>query len=345
MFNSKISTSQLIRVCQRIGMGLRAGLPMRKVWEGEAHRGSGKQRQVMQAIYDHIAEGDTVSDAMKDSAAYFPRLVVAMVEIGEHTGRLETVFLKLADHYEHQQKLARQFLFGIAWPAIQLSMAVTLFGLLIYVFGLVAAVAGGDPVDITGLGLTGFSGMIQYFFWVGVSVAYIGGMLYAFVHGWFGPTPMRIATYIPVIGPCLSQMAMSRLCWSLGMALDAGIDAKRSVELAIDSTQNPFYVSRAPHVLAEIHAGNQFYESFRDAGGFPQDYLDLLEAAEISGTLSEALVRMSTDYDDQARRSMQVITSIASFLVWAGVAVMLVLMILRMAMIYLNALNSALEGF
>jgi type IV pilus assembly protein PilC len=326
-------------------MGLRAGLPMRKVWEGEAHRGSGKQRIVMQAIHDRVAEGDTISDALKDSAAYFPRLVVAMVEIGEHTGRLEQVFLKLADHYEHQQKLARQFLFGIAWPAVQLSMAVILFGLLIYIFGMVAAVTDSDPVDVTGLGLTGFSGMIQYFFWVGVIVAYLGGMLYAIAHGWFGPTPIKIATYMPVVGPCLTQMAMSRLCWSLGMALDAGIDAQRSVELAIDSTQNPYYVSRAPYVIEEIKSGNQFYEAFRDGGGFPQDFLDLLEAAEISGTLSEMLVRMSSDYDEQARRSMMVLTSIASFVVWAGVAVMLVLMILRMAMIYLNAINNALEGF
>jgi type IV pilus assembly protein PilC len=98
-------------------------------------------------------------------------------------------------------------------------------------------------------------------------------------------------------------------------------------------------------VIEEIKSGNQFYEAFRDGGGFPQDFLDLLEAAEISGTLSEMLVRMSSDYDEQARRSMMVLTSIASFVVWAGVAVMLVLMILRMAMIYLNAINNALEGF
>jgi type IV pilus assembly protein PilC len=331
-------------MCQRVGMALRAGLPMKKVWEGETRRGSGKQRQVMQAILDQIGTGDTVGEAFRSTQGYFPRLVIAMIEIGERTGKLEAVFLKLGEHYEHQLQMQRQFLFGIAWPGIQLFAAVMLVGLLIYIFGVVGDVTGAEPIDITGLGLTGASGVVQYFFWITMIVLYTWGMIFALIRGWFGTAPLWLAARVPLIGTCFTQMAMARLTWSLGMALDAGIDAGRSAELAIDSTQNPFYHSLGGRVLESIAAHRTFHESFRDAEGFPDDFLDLLEAAEESGTLSESLVRMSRNYDEQAQLSMLILTRVATGLVWAAVVIMLVVMIMRVASIYLGALNQALEG-
>jgi type IV pilus assembly protein PilC len=344
MFGSQIGAYDLSRLCQRVGMSLRAGLPIKKVWEAETRRGGGTHRKVMEEIHEHVSEGGTVSDAFRNSRGYFPRLAIAMVEIGEHTGRLERVFLRLGDHYDHQVKMVREFLGGIAWPAIQLGAAVLIIGGMIWIFGMIASMTGGDPIDITGLGLVGNTGVVQYFFWVAMIILYTAGMVYAISRGMLGPLPVRLAMYLPFAGPCLRQLAMARLCWSLGMALDAGVDAKKSVLLAIDSTQNPFYISRGPLVAEGIDAHREFYESFRDASGFPTDFLDLLQAAEISGTLSETLERMSSDYEEEARRSMRTLVMAASSLVWMGTVTFIVMAIFRVAMIYINALNSALEG-
>ena len=47
-------------------------------------------------------------------------LVVAMVSVGEATGKVAESFLRLANHYERGLGLRRMFLAGITWPVIQL---------------------------------------------------------------------------------------------------------------------------------------------------------------------------------------------------------------------------------
>lgn len=338
-----ISTNELIGFCQRVGMSLKSGVDIRRVFEQESKSGSARYRQAMASILDGIKQGQLLSAAMRQTE-YFPAVPLAMVEIGENTGRIDEVLSRLASHYSHQRSLQWQFAFGILWPTLQLTAAVFIIGLLIYVFGAIADYhPGTEPVDVTGLGLSGTRGVLIYFLAVGVVVSGLAAFIITVAKGWLGPRAVELAMRIPVLGACLRHMAMSRLTWSLGMALDAGIEAKRSVELSLVATQNPYYLSRRDAVVASIAKNREFYESFRDAEGFPGDFLVEMETAEIAGTLSESLVRMSHHYDDKARTSLQILTWIATIGIWLVVAAILVMLIFRLFFFYLGTINQALE--
>ena len=55
----------------------------------------------------------------------------------------------------------RQFLLSIIWPGLQLSAAVLIIGLLIYILGAIGGTQlDGTPYDVTGLGLTGTRGTL-----------------------------------------------------------------------------------------------------------------------------------------------------------------------------------------
>jgi type IV pilus assembly protein PilC len=325
-----ISTSELIGFCRRVGTSLRSGVDIRRVWETESRSGSSAYRAAMNGILERIKLGDPLTVAMRDTD-FFPPVTLAMLEIGEHTGKVDEVLLRLADHYEHQARLRRQFLFGIAWPAIQLVAAVLIIGGLIYALGVVAGITNSEPVDISGIGLTGTRGALIYFLIVGIFFSGAAALVYSLARGWLGPRPVQLAMHLPLLGPGLRHTAMSRLTWSLGMALDAGMDAKRSAELSILATQNPFYLSKTDPVVTSIAQNREFYEAFRDAQGFPDDFLLELQTAEIAGTLSESLVRMSKDYDERARRSLQAFTAAATFLIMGAVMVLFVILIFRLA--------------
>src|SRR6187431_3284130 len=98
---SLLSTTELIGLCRRVGTSLRSGIEVRRVWEHESQRGSARFRRAALVILQHIRQGETVSAAMRAANA-FPPVMLAMVEIGEHTGKLDEALLKLAEHYEHQ---------------------------------------------------------------------------------------------------------------------------------------------------------------------------------------------------------------------------------------------------
>ena len=112
---------------------------------------------------------------MKSAGGYFPPMFVQMVEIGEQTGKLDEVLLRLADHYEHQAQMQRSFWIGIAWPLFELTFAVLIIGFVIFLTGILAGITNNPELDILGIGLTGTSGASSGFSAAGRSPAALPG--------------------------------------------------------------------------------------------------------------------------------------------------------------------------
>jgi type II secretory pathway component PulF len=239
-------------------------------------------------------------------------MFVQMVAVGEQTGQLDQVLHRLGEHYEHMAAMQRSFWFGIAWPLFELVMGVLIIGLLIFVLGIVSAITGGQAQGV--FGLTGTSGAFVWFVFCGFIAAGVALFVHAIAQGWMGPQPVMLAMRVPVLGRCLESLALSRLTWSLAVALDSGMDALRAAEMSIRAAQNPYYEQSLPRVAASIRANQQFHESFASGGVFPADFVQQLEAAELAGATNEALRQLAQEYDDRARTSMRILTGIATVL-------------------------------
>lgn len=309
-----ISSRSLIQLSHRVSTSVRSGVDARKVWELEERHASGPLKSALETIRQSVGSGGTVAEGMHASGNYFPPMFVQMVAVGEQTGKLDEVLERLARHYEQLASMRKMFWFGIAWPLLELIVAVLVIGFVIFITGLIAG--GGEAPDLFGVGLKGTSGAITWFILCGLVAGGIALAAHALTRGWFGPGPVLAAMRIPVLGKCLESLALSRLTWALALALDSGMDARRSVELAIRSAQNPYYESSLPQVMAGIRANREFHESFADGGVFPQDFLQQLEAAEIAGATTEALLRLAKEYEDRARTAMAILTGIATFAVF-----------------------------
>src|SRR5262245_56664324 len=155
---SRIGTNTLIQLCRRVGTSMRAGVEPRKLWETETRHATGSLRTYIERVKEGVLRGDSVAESMRACEGYFPPLVTEMVDVGERTGHVDAVFLKLADHYEHQRQTTRSFLMGIAFPAFELSFAVFILGGLMAVMGWITDSRGGTRIDILGIGLTGTFG-------------------------------------------------------------------------------------------------------------------------------------------------------------------------------------------
>jgi type IV pilus assembly protein PilC len=317
---SSISSRSLVQLCHRVGVAVRSGVDARRVWELEERHASGRLKGALGAIRQQIATGGTVAEGMHACDGYFPPMLVQMVAVGEQTGKLDEVFQRLATHYEHLASMRKMFWLGIAWPLLELVFAILVIGLVFVITGLIAAGGGGTAPDLLGLGLTGTRGAIIWFGFCGLVAGGIALAVQAIQRGWLGPGPVLAAMRIPVLGKCLEALALSRLAWSLALALDSGMDARKSVELAIRSAQNPYYESALARVAAGIRANREFHESFADGGVFPVDFVQQLEAAEIAGATTESLLRLAKEYEERARAAMLLLTGIATVAVMVLVA-------------------------
>ncbi len=329
---------RLAQFCRRMGTALRAGVDVRTAWHTESQRGPMRDRERMAEVLQQVSHGHAVVDAMREAGGLFPQFTLEMVDVGERTGRLDEVLMRLADHYDHLLRLRRSFLQGIAWPLIELGVGIGIIGFLILILGVLTEGQMGV------FGLSGVSGLLTYLLLVALVA---GGLLLlglAFTRGWFGTAPMALFIRLPVVGTSVRTMALSRLAWTLAMALNSGIDARRSMRLALRSTHNVYFTSHADQIDQVLVRGGQFHESLAVTGAFPDEFVDAIEAAELTGTHTESLERLSDEYRQRSESAMQALTAFATVAITLGVlAVGGAVIIYMVYALYITPINDALR--
>lgn len=331
---SRISTRQLAQLCRRVGQSLRAGLDMRTIWEKESLRGSPRARGRMLVVSQRVASGGGVGDALAAVGGYFPPFVCAMANVGEQTGHLDETFLKLADHYDQTLKLRRIFLIGIAWPAIELTIA--LIGLpLMFLFAM-SLFPQLRELDIFGLGITGSQSILLYFVALALVVGLMG-VAAMFMRRIWGTGPVaKYVLMIPVLGACLRLIALSRFAWSLSLANQAGMDIRNAMRLSLLSMQNGYFASQGEWIDRRLLAGEEVHVTLRSTRQYPEEFLAALETGEVTGQIAESMALVANDYQARVQALSRVLTLIGSLLVWGCVAAILIFIIFSLVIRYAN---------
>lgn len=298
----------------------------------------------MEGISHRLGSGESIAGAFREAGEFFPPMVYEMIEVGERTGRSDEVFLRLADHYDNILRLRRDFLFGIAWPMLELTIALLVMGLLIYIFGAIGAEWEGKPMSV--LGLYGTRGLMIYCGIIGSIVAVLAGIFMANRHGWINTDPLfRALMNLPGIGVVLRTMVMSRLIWALAIATDSDLGANKSISLAVRSTQSSYYTSKLESMLRVIRQGQPMHTAFQQTRIYPDDFLDTLAAAELAGTISESMHRLAKDYENRAKqlyRAMAALAGVAIFLLVAGIMIFFIIQLFTS--MYLGPINDVLDS-
>ncbi len=335
---ARLSIQQLAALFRRVGVGLQSGVDILRVWEMEQNRGSATHRLHMATVHDRLRAGDSLAKALAACGDYFPPMTLEMIGVGERTGHLEAVLLRLANHYDHLVKMRREFIQASYWPAVQLVAAILIVTLLIFIMGLMP----GDT-DLLGLGLKGLGGVVIFWFFLALVGAAVVAVVYSLARGWWGTTPITIAMRLPVLGPFLESMALSRFTWSFAVAVDVGMDARECMRLALRSTHNPVYMARIEQADQVLERHGEFHEALEATGVFREELIDAMRNADLAGTHAESMRFQAQQYDERFRAAAHTLALVAGGAIRAAVALILIALILRLAGIYLGAINDALE--
>jgi type II secretory pathway component PulF len=331
--------------CRRFGIGHQAGADLLRLLDSESKHGVPRQRAAMQTLRQQAAKGTSLADAMKQQAGFFPALLRSMVRVGEATGRLERTMLKLSEHYDQQVKLRNDFVRAVTWPGIQLFLGICAISSLIWIMGNITPSAGGQMMDLLGLGLRGSSGVLIFWAYIAGFVAILTGAFVAFQKNVGGvQNAIPLLYKIPVFGNAIQTITLSRFTWTLAMALDAGLNPISAIGLALDSTDSAFYQSGAKDAESSIRDGGTLTEALQATDLFPDEFITQVGVAEISGTDAESIDYVARDYDERAKAAMKTISGLATGAVWLGVAGALIFVIFRIVMSIAGVYNEALQG-
>lgn len=292
-------------------------------------------------VLKHVKKGDDLTSAFRCHAEQYPALFLDLLNVGELTGAMPEVFAALADYYEAHVKRMQEFRTQITWPVLQLVAAVFIIGFVIFLLGIIGEMSPGEPQDILGLGLMGTRGAIIWF-----TTAF--GLTFA---GWFGYTwatrtaAGRVALHpflmtIPGVGYCMRTFAIARFSWCFSLTQQAGMNLKPSLESSLKATGNGAFISCTSEVWQRLSSGETLTDSLTATGLFPAEYLQIVDTAEISGTVPEALDRLSHTFDQDAQRAMTWLAAMLARVIWGLVACFIGFIVIRFVMQYVALLNS-----
>lgn len=343
MFSPRVSTKELAGLCRRLSTSLEAGVDLRTTVAREAERAPrAATRSRLRLISEDLNRGHSFPDALAQTDDFFPEIFRNLVEVGDKTGHLGESLGQLAEHYDHQLRLRRTFLASIAWPMLQLTIAVLVIGFLIWILGVIGE-STGTTFDILGFGLVGNRGLVIYVMFLATVATVIAVIVRGIQRGLVWTQPIQRAVLrIPILGGVVETIALSRLAWTLHLTFNAGMDVRQALRISLESARNARYSDHIPEMEASVRQGNSLFDTFAATGDYPPEFLDTLRVGEQTGKVVESMEHLSRQYRDRAATAMGTLTMLAGFAVWAMVAVVIIVLIFRIFSFYLGTIQDAL---
>ena len=346
LFNPMIPSRALYQFCHAMARMLEAGVDVRRALKTAA-RSTTNSRIVhtVENVVRRVKSGGDMTSAFREFPENYPRLFLDLLNVGEQTGALPEVMSALGDYYEARVARIREFRSAITWPMLQLVAAIMIIGLLIWLLGIITESRPGiETVDILGLGLVGTRGAL---IWFVLCFGTLGGIWLNWKvisrtmagHLFLDPLLMKI----PGFGHCIKSFAIARFAWCFALTQQAGMSIRPSLTSSLNATANGAFIAANPTIWNEVDAGETLGHAFRSAGLFPDEFLHFVDTAEVSGTVPEAMDRMSHHFDAEAHRALKWLTVLLARSVWALVALLIVFFIFRIAMFYIGMTYGALQ--
>jgi type II secretory pathway component PulF len=286
-------------------------------------------REPIRQMLLQLSQGATVSEATQHLGRWMPAFDIALVQAGEHSGRLDAVFKLLSDYYNDRAQLLRQMISDLAYPAFVFHMAIFLFPFLDYF---------RDGNGIAYLVKT-FGLLIPLYGAIGFMIYSAqgrrGAQWRAFVE--------RVLRPIPVLGAARHYLALSRLAAALEALLSAGVTIIEAWEMAASASGSPA-ISQA--VLAwkpQVVSGQTPAEAVRASPQFPELFANLYYSGEVSGQLDDTLRRLRTYYHEEGSRKLHLLAQWFPRLIYFMVAGLVGFKVISFYIGYFNQLNDIMK--
>ena len=341
IFASRVPPGTLAIVSRSLATMLESGIQIRKAIGIASKKAMhAPTKKVLREISDAIQGGSDISQALREHGNFFPTLFIEMVTMAEETGSLPEVLRHLAEHYEANIRMKKELIGSLIWPVFQLVAAIFVIAILILVLGLI----GGDD-DISNI-VFGLKGPTDAMIWLTGTLGTFAAMFAVWLMIQKAAQAKAIVDpmllMVPVLGRCMRSFAIARFSWSYYLTQQTGMPVNRSLQGSLKATGNGAFVSQTPFITSAVMEGSSLTESLKQSRLFPVEFLEMVSVAEESGTVPEALHRLSPHFEEDARRALKILTSAISVVVWLFVAGFIIFFVFKVALTYIAMLNDLL---
>ncbi len=282
---------------------LRAGVPILRALAGLQESGhKPAMAAVIQDLRESLDSGRELSAAMLRHPRIFSQFYVSLVRVGEATGLLEDIFLRLFEHLEFEKETRDRIKAALRYPTFVITaMAVALVIINVVVIPAFAKVFQSVKVELPLMTrmLIGFSDFTVQFWPVLFALA-IGGLL-AF-RAWVATRNGRYLwdrskLRFPIIGKIILEATLARFARGFALCLKSGIPAVQALNVVSRVTDNHFISQRIDQMREGVERGESVLRTSVAAGVFTPIVLQMIAVGDETGELDELLFEVAEMYE------------------------------------------------
>ena len=300
-------------------------------------------KQIVSQIYCALEAGISFSDSLQKQGKYFSAFEIKTAQMGEQTGQMADVLLRLSELYEKRIQLKRKLIQALSYPtAVILVAALVLSFMIAFVVPMFQDVfdrfdSALPPITQTILDLSEFVTSHGLVIVLGI-ISFIGLILFIRKKSWFQRLTAQLILKTPIMGGIILKLHLARFCFTLSLLLKARVNLDQALELLHQiSTFYPLK-SALLAVRKEVIEGKTIYEAFAAHAIFPLYLTQIIKVGEQTASLEKLLEKLGKSLEEESGAGISQLTQFLEpvLIIILGLMVAIILIAMYLPMFELS---------
>ena len=314
LFQPKVLPADLMLFSRQLHTLLRAGVPILRALAGlQESAVNPKMKSTLASVRQSLESGIELSMCFAQQGGVFDHFYVSMVRVGEMTGRLDEVFLRLFKHIEFESFMHQQVKSAIRYPSFVVGAMAIAVGvintLVVPAFANVFKSFNAELPLATRL-LVGSSEFTLRYGWA-VGIASV--IAFFALRRWKAqPQGRRVwdrwMLKAPLAGRIVQKATLSRFSRSFAIALKSGVPIEQALTVVSQTVDNA-YISRKVEAMREaVERGDTILRAAIVSGIFTPVVLQMIAVGEETGAIDELMEEIAELYTNEVQYELKTLS-------------------------------------
>jgi MSHA biogenesis protein MshG len=310
-----VTHEEVLLFCRQMYTLLKAGVPIMGALKGLQDSASNPTfKQVVQDLRESLDGGRELSASLGRHPKVFSPFVVSMVRVGEQTGTLEEVFLRLFDQMEFEKFMREQVKAAIRYPSFVIAaMALAIIIINIFVIPAFAKIYQSFQSELPAItrGLIAFSDFMVHY-WPAMLGALVVAV-FAF-RRWVGTEKGRLQwdrlkLRIPIAGKIVLKATLARFARSFSLAIRSGVPVVQALVMVAHTVDNEYIAGRIDGMRDGVERGESVLRTATAAGIYTPIVLQMVAVGEESGAIDDMMAEVADMYQREVEYELKTLSS------------------------------------
>jgi MSHA biogenesis protein MshG len=270
--------------------------------------------RVIKDLRESLDSGRELSAAMRRHPECFSGFYLSMVRVGEMTGRLEEVFLRLFDHLEFDRDMRQRVKTALRYPTfVVIAMVVAMAIVNVAViprFAEVFATFHAELPLMTRMLMATSNFTVAWWpllLFVAIGAAFAARAWVATAAGRYAWDRRKLA--IPVAGKIIHKATMARFARSFALSMRSGVPIVQALTVVSQTVDNAYLTARVEQMRNGVERGESILRTSTTAGVFTPVVLQMIAVGEESGALDDLMDEIAQMYEREVDYELKTLSS------------------------------------